>query len=247
MKYLITLFLFIQYLPTCENNGSKNGRSLTSFDIKNIETSISKKVFFTSFELMLISKGFVNVQDIDPTISVNLVYADTNNFTHQVLYPNLDKAYLQKEIAQKLARANNHLKEEYPHLTLHIFDAVRPKHVQHIMWDVVKGSSAQSYVAQPFSGSLHNYGCAVDISIYNTKTDTLLDMGSSFDQFSKVAQPRFHKELLKYKILSENQVKNRLLLKETMKKAGFYPILTEWWHFNGARNADCRSKYELIP
>jgi D-alanyl-D-alanine dipeptidase len=32
-----------------------------------------------------------------------------------------------------------------------------------------------------------------------------------------------------------------------MKKAGFRPLRSEWWHFNYTTRANARAKYKAIP
>ncbi len=54
--------------------------------------------------------------------------------------------------------------------------------------------------------------------------DNSLDFGTGFDCFSPVAHPD-------YQQLSPQVKANRLLLQTIMKKAGFKPLDTEWWHF----------------
>ncbi len=48
-----------------------------------------------------------------------------------------------------------------------------------------------------------------------------LDMGSTFDQFSKLSWPSYQK-------ISPQAQANRLLLRTIMEKYGFAPIKTEW-------------------
>ena len=49
-----------------------------------------------------------------------------------------------------------------------------------------------------------------------------------------------------YIFLNKEQVENRKLLSDTMKKAGFLPLSHEWWHFNGMPKDQARRKYKII-
>lgn len=115
----------------------------------------------SAFEKQLTDMGFTDVQDIDPTIKVDLKYACAKNFMGVNVYGGLTKAYLRREAAEKLAKANQHLRELHVDLTLLVVDALRPRHVQKKMRKLLEGTPMRNYVADPRSGSMHNYGCAV--------------------------------------------------------------------------------------
>ena len=70
----------------------------------------------------------------------------------------------------------------------------------------------------------HSRGSTVDLTLVDMKTGKDLDMGGSFDYFGELSWPS-------YKGITEEQYKNRMFLQEGMKKFGFNPIKTEWWHF----------------
>ncbi|MFK7970948.1 MAG: M15 family metallopeptidase, partial [Bacteroidia bacterium] len=129
-----------------------------------------------SLEQVLIDAGLVNVATLDPSILVELKYASKDNFLKRNVYGVLNKCYLQPEAAAKLVKASELLQEGYPDLRLLVYDAVRPRSVQFAMWRIVKGTPQQSYVASPKSGSVHNYGAAVDLTLA-TADGTPLDMG----------------------------------------------------------------------
>ena len=71
-------------------------------------------------------------------------------------------------------------------------------------------------------------------------------MGTPFDFIGKLAYPREEKKLLKAEELTENQVKRRFLLRKVMKKAGFFNIQTEWWHWNSCSRNTAKRKYKLV-
>lgn len=189
--------------------------------------------------------SLVNVQDLDSTLLVDIKYAGTDNFTGKVLYTNLDKAYLQTEVANMLVEAHRYLKEKHPGLRFLIYDAARPLCIQEEMYEVVKNTPYHRYVAHPDKHSLHNYAAAVDLSIAGTDSIPL-DMGTPFDFFGKAAGPSHEKELLEQGVLSTTQLSNRQLLREAMRHAGFRSIGGEWWHFNACSLSEAKQKYPLI-
>ncbi|MBU2508520.1 MAG: M15 family metallopeptidase, partial [Bacteroidetes bacterium] len=105
--------------------------------------------------------------------------------------------------------------------SIKIFDGYRPLSVQKIMWEVFPDDR---YVANPATGSMHNRGAAVDITLIDS-LETDLDMGTEYDDFTKKA----HYECSE---LSAEVKANRKLLRDVMIKFGFEPIETEWWHFD---------------
>lgn len=199
----------------------------------------------TPSEAQLSIMGFVDVQTLDPDIRVELKYASENNFMGSDVYAGLDKAYLRKEAATKLALANKYLKELRPGLTLLVADALRPRSVSFKMWSHLSGSPMQRYVADPKGGSMHNYGCAVDITISDLSGNAL-DMGTPIDFFGPLAQPRYEKKFLREGKLTPEQVENRRLLRTVMHKAGFSGIRLEWWHFEAFDKKVIRATYSMV-
>jgi D-alanyl-D-alanine dipeptidase len=201
----------------------------------------------SGIEKELIGLGLVDVHTLDSTIKVDLRYSTTDNFVGVDVYGDFDKCYLQKDVAEKLVNAQKFLREKYPFYSLVVYDAVRPLHIQQMMWDtlVLPPGEKTKYLSNPGNGSLHNYGAAVDLSIID-ENGIPLDMGTPFDFFGDKAHPVKEKEMLEQGILSERQVFNREMLREIMRKAGFFGIQTEWWHFNSCRREEAAQKYEIV-
>ena len=207
-----------------------------------------KKIELSPFEKKLVALGLVEVTKLDSSIKVELKYSTPDNFMHRDMYGDFDKAYLQKEVADKLVKAQHYLKDTVPWYSLIIYDAVRPRIVQQWMWDSVNVPDRvrYKYLSNPKYGSLHNFGAAVDVSIINDSTGEPLDMGTPYDCFCELAYPYFEKKFLKLGKLTIQQYKNRLLLRKVMRKAGFTGISTEWWHFNSCSRKTARKKYPII-
>jgi D-alanyl-D-alanine dipeptidase len=214
--------------------------------IQKLTTSISKTTVGT-LEQSLIDKGLVDVQAVDATIRVDLRYSTTNNFVGVDVYGDLENAYLQAEPARRLAQANAYLKEREPGYTLYVFDAVRPRRVQQILWDTLDYPLVDKpkYVANPQEGSIHNYGAAVDLTIADT-TGRPIDMGTDFDYFGALAYPTKEDDMLAQGKLTTGQIANRRLLREVMTRAGFSPITTEWWHFNAFSRLEADRRYGIV-
>ena len=205
------------------------------------------KATFCQRELQIEKAGLVDIQKLDPEILVDLKYSGKDNFIGIDVYGCLSKAYLQKNVAFQLAKASTKLRKLHPELRLLVYDAARPKWAQQILWDSLKKPESQKhvYVADPKKGSIHNYGCAVDITICD-KNLKALDMGTSYDFFGLLAQPRKEAEMLRKGQLSKIQVENRKMLRRFMSEAGFQPISSEWWHFNYGSLRSANSKYKAV-
>ncbi|MBI1192831.1 MAG: hypothetical protein GC205_06625 [Bacteroidetes bacterium] len=189
--------------------------------------------------------GLVNVQDMDPSIQVSLAYATPNNFLDTAIYGDLKQAFLLLEAAAMLSMAQDELSRRHPGYRLLVYDAARPIRVQQAMWDQVQGTPEARYVANPAQGSLHNYGAAVDLTIADALGQPL-DMGTPFDHFSEMSQPRHEERFRKAGKLSKTQLANRKLLREVMKYGGFQGIPNEWWHFNAFSIKQVRENYTVI-
>lgn len=197
-------------------------------------------------EKKFIKAGLIDVKSIDSTIQVDLVNSDPKkNFFRENYYNGLNTAYLRKEVALKLSRAQNNLKTKNPGYSLLILDAARPRSVSRLMYEKMKGTKFEKFVANPDKGSMHNYGVAVDITIVD-ETSHELDMGlSPFRKSTLEIYWGYAKKKLGFN-LTGAQKKNRKLLADTMVNAGFIPLSFEWWHFNGLPKDEARKRFRII-
>ena len=195
----------------------------------------------------LARQGYQQVQQCDPTIHVSLMYARPDNFCGVVLYSDLREAFLHPEAMKGLQKAQAYLKQLRPDLSLKVYDAARPMHIQQRMWDEVKHTSKAIYVSNPaHGGGMHNYGMAVDITLCTLKGDTL-DMGTKIDYMGKAAHIDNEAALVSAHIISPEARRNRQLLRKVMRYGGFIPLRTEWWHFNKCSRAVAKKYYKVIP
>jgi len=201
-----------------------------------------------ALEQKLLDQGLVEVTQVIPGIQVELKYSTEDNFFQQDVYGDLLRCYLQPVAAEMLAKAQKALQEEYPNLSLLVYDGVRPLSVQQILWDGLdKPDSLKTlYVSDPKIGGLHNFGVAVDLTIMDLKTGKPLDMGTPFDYFGYPAYPDRELQMLAEKKITKVQVANREILRKVMKGAGFTGIGSEWWHFNAFSRKEAGEKFPLI-
>lgn len=148
---------------------------------------------------------------------IDIKYATTDNFVKEAMYP-CGRLFLKPDAALALNRVRDRLKSESCRLKL--FDGYRPRPVQYKLWAKVPNPD---YVTNPDTGSMHNRGLAIDLTL----TDMYgieLDMGTHYDFFGVEA----HQD---YTHLSPMILSRRQLLKSAMEAEGFQSIRTEWWHF----------------
>lgn len=209
---------------------------------------VEVEVEIPELERRLLDQGLVDVEEVIPGVMVELKYSTTDNFFGQDVYGELTKAFLQPEVASRLKKAHEQLKIEYPDYTFLVYDGVRPLSVQQILWDNLDKPERLKplYVADPKKGSLHNYGVAVDLTIFDTKADSTLDMGTSYDYFGYPAYPDRENQMLAEGKITKAQVANREILRKVLTANGFTGIGSEWWHFNAFSRKQAAEKYEMI-
>ncbi len=222
MKYVqfFTVIVFLG-LACKEDKGNSNE---IKHEVKEVE--IDKELFEnqnTNQKVFKSLKGladstFVRLADFSDGFSYDLRYATTNNFLKEQVYE-CGECYTRVKTVKALLVANEAFRKQG--VKIKFFDCYRPNSVQYKMWKIVPNPQ---YVANPVKGSIHNKGGAVDITLV-TLDGKELDMGTDFDFFGKRA---YHDNF----DLPQEILENRKLLKETMKKHGFWSTRTEWWHYN---------------
>lgn len=188
------------------------------------------------------------IDTLNSGIKVDLRYAGENNFMGKILYDTLNRAYLQLEVLERLYQCQGLLDSLHPGYHLLVYDAVRPLNVQTEMWyamDSVPAAIRGRYVSNPKSGSVHNFGCAVDLTICDEKGDPI-DMGAGYDDFRNIAFPSMEKEFIQSGELNKAQYTNRVLLRKVMRSQRFYNIPSEWWHFNAFTRAYCIKNFAQL-
>lgn len=162
----------------------------------------------------------INVKELIPDIVLDLRYSGTDNFTHQKLYTT-NECLLALGAVKRLQIVQDSLRVRG--LGLKIYDGYRPRAVQFLMWEIFPDPN---YVAPPTSGSNHNRGAAVDLSLVNLSTGKELWMPTPFDTFGQLA---WHGTTTG---LTDDQIANRELLRDMMERVGqFARYDIEWWHY----------------
>lgn len=163
----------------------------------------------------------IEVASLDDTIKLDIRYATTNNFMNAVFYQQ-PRAFMQRQAAEALVRAHRRLKPLGYGLLIH--DAYRPWFVTKMFWDATP-QDMKIFVANPASGSRHNRGCAVDLTLYDLDSGEPIPMGAGYDEFSTRSFPD-------YEVASSRQRWHRELLRHAMEREGFTIYEFEWWHFD---------------
>ncbi len=247
--YILLLFSVTCILQACAQSAPQHqetkGPTTTIDSISSSPITEEITIQKSSEAIKLEKLGLVNIQELDSSIKVKLIYATPNNFTKKVLYDSLQQAYLQPDVAQMVIKAQQYIKQQHPELGIIIYDAARPVSIQRKMWNIVKGTPQNIYVSNPTKTGLHNYGAAVDLSLIDS-TGVALDMGTPFDFFGPEAHIDKEDILIKEKKLTSQQVKNRKILRSAMVSAGFKALRTEWWHFNACNREEAKIRYKVI-
>ena len=198
MKIFLFITLFI------------NGLSCHSQRYSKLE--VNKK------DVTINDSSFVNITDYSDNFVLDLKYATADNFLKTKVYP-CETCYLRYKTVKRLIYVSTILARKQ--IKIKLFDCYRPFDIQKQMWQLMPNPS---YVADPSKGSIHNRGCAVDITLID-KNGTELDMGTPFDFFGVEAGHNFQ-------MLDDVVKRNRLFLKKTMISNGFKSFDSEWWHYS---------------
>lgn len=197
-----------------------------------------------SLQVILSSKDYVEIVE-STGIAIDLRYATTNNFVGKNMYGEFNRAFVHRTAAEKLVKAVQGLQAAHPRYRLLIYDALRPRSVQYVLWDQVKGTEKETYVANPKGGSIHNFGFALDITVLDEQGKEL-DMGTPYDDFTALSQPQLETKYLKEGRLTEVQIRNRRVLRTAMEDAGFIQLPVEWWHFDALPKAEVKARYKIV-
>ena len=183
-------------------------------------------------------EGFVYLEDVIPSIRLEICYFSDNNFTGRPVDGYLKpRAILTREAAAALKGVQDEL---LPFgLGIKLFDAYRPQRAvdSFVRWaaDLNDTTAKTRYYPEVAKQDLfndgyiaakssHSRGSTVDLTIVELSSGTELDMGSPFDFFGPISWPDST-------LVPPPRLAHRLLLRTLMMKYGFYPYAQEWWHF----------------
>jgi len=163
----------------------------------------------------------VELVKLDASIKLDIRYATDQNFLSTPMYSQA-RAFLQRPAAEALVRAQQKLRAEGYGVVIH--DAYRPWYVTKMFWEATPDDK-KIFVADPATGSKHNRGCAIDLSIYDVKTGREVSMPSVYDEMT----PRAFAE---YPGGTPEERQHRATLRTAMESEGFVINPNEWWHFD---------------
>jgi zinc D-Ala-D-Ala dipeptidase len=164
----------------------------------------------------------VYLKDFIPGITLDIRYATANNLMHRPMY-RTPAAFLRLPAAQALLAIEHQLRPMG--YGLKVYDGYRPYKVTVAFYEAYHDTT---FVASPYTGSRHNRGCAVDLTLIDLKTGRELSMPTPYDAFTKQASATWTDGL------SEQALRNRKLLQDVMLQHGFVIYPSEWWHFDFA-------------
>jgi D-alanyl-D-alanine dipeptidase len=187
-----------------------------------------------------IHPDFVSLEEFCPGVKIQADYSTVLNFTGEIVPGyKAQKAFIAKAPAEALKQVQ--LSALGLGLSLNIFDAYRPVKAEKFFkeWAQLPESNPemkelyyptftrlelfkQGFIAEKSS---HTRGSAVDLTLFDLKTGQDLDMGSRFDFFDEISHT--HSSLI-----TAEQKKNRMLLKDMLELRGFVNYWKEWWHFS---------------
>ena len=197
------------------------------------------------------SSGFVNITDVVPDVILEIRYFSTYNFVgERVDGYEQPVALLTKEAADSLRAVSDELLDKG--YRIKIYDAYRPQMaVDHfVRWAEEISDTTMRQVFYPnvdksllfeqlyiMERSGHTRGSTVDLTLVDAITGRELDMGGVFDWFGGESHPDYcgnpdTGEWIEMPDgLTEQQFRNRQILREAMLHHGFKPLDSEWWHF----------------
>lgn len=163
----------------------------------------------------------VDLSRFDPRFRFDIRYATRANFMNRVLYP-VARAVAQRPVAQALSKVQT--RAEAAGFGLLIFDAYRPWRITRMMWDETPPQQRE-FVADPRTGSRHNRGCSIDLSLHRDGVE--VTMPSAYDDFTPAAYRS-------NTAASPQAVAASRMLEAWMVAEGFAPLPNEWWHYDWA-------------
>lgn len=168
-----------------------------------------------------LAPDLVDLAHFDPRLKLDIRYATPANFMRRVLYP-LPRAVAQRPVAEALAKVQT--RAEAQGYGLLIFDAYRPWRITRAMWDQTPPKQRE-FVANPATGSRHNRGCSIDLSLHRSGIE--VTMPSPYDDFTPAAY-RSNTAAPPQALAASR------MLESWMVAEGFVPLANEWWHYDWA-------------
>jgi zinc D-Ala-D-Ala dipeptidase len=205
---LVGIILPLQFLAAQSNNKYGYPLAVVS-DVKTYMQQIQADS----------NKTLVEIKQYIPNIILDIRYATKNNFLNKVFYQEA-KAFARLPVVRALKQVQAALNAQG--LGIKIYDGYRPYAITVQFYESFPDST---YVASPWTGSKHNRGCALDMTLVNLKTGKELKMPTPYDTAKETSWADA-------RVKSKRALRNRELLKTVMTKHDFTVEPSEWWHYN---------------
>lgn len=163
----------------------------------------------------------IDVLSEDVSLWMDIRYASERNFMRTRFYT-APRAFMQADAAAALARVQRSLARHG--LGLKIHDGYRPWYVTKMFFEATPEED-RHFVADPALGSRHNRGCAVDLTLVDTKRGVEVGMGGLYDEMTERSYPN-------YPVATDRERWYRKTLRRAMEAEGFRVYAYEWWHFD---------------
>lgn len=199
--------------------------------------------------------GLVDIRSLVPDMDQEIRYFGSHNFMGRPVEGYAaPRCWLQREVADALARVEAGLRQQ--HQRLRIYDCYRPARAvaNFVRWmddpsdtqmkaefypNLEKKQLSGGYIA-PVSG--HSRGGTVDLTLLQCdaagSSCTPLDMGTAFDFFGTKAHTDTDE-------VSPAQRANRHLLRTAMEQQGFRNYVDEWWHYTLVDEPTPKTMYDV--
>jgi zinc D-Ala-D-Ala dipeptidase len=227
---ILLLFMGAGVFSACNNNKTNAYKGLKADN--NFQHSVDRikpvpKHFLDTLSAQFKDSDLLDITLFSDEFILDFKYATPNNFMDTVLYPCV-QCLLRFEVVKSLLKAQSEFKSLG--FKIKLFDCYRPLSIQKLMW---KKMPVVGLVADPATGSRHNRGSAIDMTLTDMEGHEL-DMGSAHDDMSMKGRTF-------YKNLPQPVIEHRMLLRTVMEKNNFTGINSEWWHFSHI----CGPKYKV--
>ncbi len=197
------------------------------------------------------SSDFVVITEVVPDVILEIRYYSTYNFVGARIDGYEEPiALFTREAAEALKAVSDDVKAQG--YRLKIYDSYRPQMaVDHfVRWAEDLEDKAMKPYFYPLEDkeflfdkgyiaahSGHTRGSTVDLTLFDMATGKELDMGGVHDWFGIESHPDYggNPETGEYTggvQITEEQFRNRMILREAMLRHGFKPYDCEWWHFS---------------
>lgn len=196
--------------------------------------------------------GFVELAEAVPDVILEIRYYSTYNFVgDRIDGYDAPCVLMTREAAAALQAVSDDVKAQG--YRLKVYDAYRPQMaVNHfVRWAEDLADTRMKPYFYPNENkdvlfekgyiaakSGHSRGSTIDLTLFDMATGKEVDMGGTFDYFGIESHPAWcgnpNTRMYEGKAeggITEEQFKNRMILRAAMLRHGFKPLDEEWWHF----------------